>query len=223
MNKLRSGIRHEDDAYDDYAESNDLHFSPGLAPTGQGYEAQPQFGLTSPGASLTRRSLGKELLRFVLCGLVIAIISAAAFASQYGDSGTIQTLKTIKKTMNGLLAELGVRPSVMTALVPLSVPNQSSAQNQSNLDEKPLLPTPDPLQRQLDTMANDVASLKRLVEQLATSQRQAATQLQAMKASNDSISERNWWLTQSATFNPPSKSQHKIARSSAIPTASDRP
>jgi hypothetical protein len=31
MNKLRSGIRHEDYSYDDYAESNDRQFSPGVA------------------------------------------------------------------------------------------------------------------------------------------------------------------------------------------------
>ena len=223
MNKLRSGVCHEDYAYQDYAESGDLHFAPGLAPTEHECESQPRFYSIARRASLTKRSLGKELLRFVLCGLVIAAISAAAFASQYGDSGTIQTLKTIKKTVNGLSAELDVRPSVMATSVPLSVPNQSSAQNRTNLYEKPPLATQDPLQRQLDTMANDVGSLKSLVEQLAVSLKQAATQLQVMKASNDSISERNWWLTQSAMFNPPSKSQYKIARSSLIPTASDRP
>jgi hypothetical protein len=228
MNKLQSSVHDEDYAQDNYAESSyehELHFSPGLAPVEPKSEHHLRLGPTSRVASRTRWSFGKELLRFAVCGLVIAAISAAAFGSQYGDQQTIQTLRAIKNTVNGLSAELGIVPLVTRTSVPVPLRNSSAAQNRAVLDERTALPatTVDHFQRQLDTIASDVASVKELAGQLASSQKQIATQIAAMKTANDSLSERTWWLTQSEAFNPPpSKSQHK-ARSSPAPTATARP
>jgi outer membrane murein-binding lipoprotein Lpp len=231
MNMLHSSIRHDDHVHDDYAENNNdgaLHFSPGLAPTEHGYEYLPRYEPTVSAVSRARRRpFGTELLRFVFGGLVIAAIFSAAFASQYGEPETIQAFRTIKKTLNRLPIEFGIVPSVMTTSRPASLRSLSSVQDRSILDEKPTVPAvpiADHFQRQLDTIASDVTNVKALVEQLTGSQRQMATQIAAVKAVNDSLNERTWWLTQSAAFNaPPSKGQHKVAHSSPTSTAIARP
>jgi hypothetical protein len=111
MNTLQNGVYYEkyphvaptynDD--DDYAESSydgEPHFSPGPAQAEQGYDPRPRYETASVGGSRTRRSFVRESLRFILCGLVIAGISAAAFASQYGDPETVRMLKAMRKTLS---------------------------------------------------------------------------------------------------------------------------
>jgi hypothetical protein len=87
---------------DNYAD--EAHFSPDLDPMEPSFEAHP------PGTSGNKRSLGRELLRLVVYGLVIITISGAAFASQYGDDQTIQTLRTLKRAVSGLSPGLGIKP-----------------------------------------------------------------------------------------------------------------
>jgi hypothetical protein len=234
MNTLQNGAYYEkypraattynDDG--DYAENSydgEPRFSPGLAPTEQGYDPQPPYETASVGGSRIKRSFVQELLRFISCGLVIGGISAAAFASQYGDPETVQTLKAIRSTLS---ADLGIPPSSTTSL---SKPLRAlpSVQDRSNLEETPrptTIATEDNVQRQLNAIAGDVAGVRSLVQQLAGSQTKVAAQIAAMKAANDSLSDRTWWLTQSATFVAPStKSQHKAAQASPLFTASVRP
>jgi hypothetical protein len=234
MNTLQNGVYYEkyprvaptynDD--NDYAESSydgEPHFSPGPAQAEQGYDPRPRYETASVGGSRTRRSFVRKSLRFILCGLVIAGISAAAFASQYGDPETVQTLKAIRKTLS---ADLGIPSSLSTTSLlepPRALP---TVQDRSILEETPRPPTigEDNVQRQLDTIAADVAGVRSLVQQLAGSQTKVAAQMAAMKAANDSLSDRTWWLTQSATFvAPAAKSQHKAAHSSPSSTGSVRP
>ena len=87
---------------DNYAD--EVHFSPDLDPMEPSFEAHPR------GTSGNKRSLGRELLRLVVYGLVIITVSGAAFASQYGDDRTIQTLRTLKRAVSGLSPGLGIKP-----------------------------------------------------------------------------------------------------------------
>jgi hypothetical protein len=234
MNTLQNGVYYEkyprvaptynDD--DDYAESSydgEPHFSPGPAQAEQGYDPRPRYETASVGGSRTRRSFVRKSLRFILCGLVIAGISAAAFASQYGDPETVQTLKAIRKTLS---ADLGIPSSLSTTSLLKSLRAAPAVQDRSILEETPRPPTiaDENVQRQLDTIAADIAGVRSLVQQLAGSQTKVATQIAAMKAANDSPSDRTWWLIQSATFvAPASKSHHKTLHDSLSSTGSVRP
>jgi hypothetical protein len=227
MNILHSSVRREDYAYDEYADSEhggELHFSPGLAPAEQEYGSQLRYERRFDSA---RRPFRKELLRLLFWGVVIVAIPAAALAVRYGEPRTVQTLRTIKRTVNRLSTELGIKPSVPGAPRQASLANLSHTQEGPVVDAKPALPAvsaADHVQRQLDKIASDVANVKGLVEQLSGSQKQMATQLVALKAVNDSFTERTWWLTQAAAFSaPPGKSQHKIARNSPAPVTIARP
>ena len=87
---------------DNYAD--EVRFSPDLDPMEPSFEAHPR------GTSGNKRSLGRELLRLVGYRLVIITVSGAAFASQYGDDRTIQTLRTLKTAVSGLSPGLGIKP-----------------------------------------------------------------------------------------------------------------
>jgi hypothetical protein len=235
MNMPQNGVYYEkyprtvhtyndDGDYRENSYDSEPDFPPGLAPAEEGYDPRLRYETASVGRSRTKRSFVSESLRLISCGLVIAGISAVALASQYGDPGTVQTLKAIRETLS---ADLGISSSLSTA--PLSKPLQAlpTVQDRSILEESAPAPTvaaEERVQRQLDAIAGDVAGVRSLVQQLAGSQTKVAAQIAAMKAANDSLSDRTWWLTQSATFvAPPIKSRNKAAHGSPASTVNARP
>jgi hypothetical protein len=181
----------------DYAENSydgELRFSPGLAPAEQGYDSRPRYETASFGGSRIKRPFIGEFLRFISCGLVIAGISAAAFAAQYGDPETVQTLKAIKKTLS---VDLGIPLSLSTTSLSPSLRAFPSVHERSVLEEAPRPPTiaaEDDVQRQLDAIAGDVAGVRSLVQQLAGLQTKVAAQIAALKAANDALSDRTCGL-----------------------------
>jgi hypothetical protein len=111
MNTPQNGVYYEkyprvahtyndDDDYTENSYDGEPRFSPGLAPAGQEYDPQPRYETASVGGSRIKRSFVGESLRFISCALVIAGISAAAFASQYGDPETVRMLKAMRKTLS---------------------------------------------------------------------------------------------------------------------------
>jgi hypothetical protein len=190
---------------------------------------EPPFEAHPPGTSRNKRSFGRELLRLVVYGLVIITISGAAFASQYGDDQTIQTLRTLKRAVSGLSPGLGIKSSeeapkslhqvtlqetvlVKDAGVMQSAPAQVTAESSHQV------------QQQLETIASNLATARSLVEQLTASQKQMALDIASMETSKDNFSQRTWWLSQSTAFHSAiSKSQQKIVRSSPSPVTSARP
>ena len=81
--KYREGC----DPSDNY--SNELHVSPDLAPLEPLLEGPPGRRRTRRGGpSGNRRSVGREVLRLFVYGLIIMTIGGAAFASQYGDENS---------------------------------------------------------------------------------------------------------------------------------------
>ena len=202
---------------------DEVHFSPDLDPTEPSFEAHPR------GTSGNKRSLGRELLRLVVYGLVIITISGAAFASQYGDDQTIQTLRTLKRAVSGLSPGLGIKPPEG---VPKSL-HQVTPQETALVKEAGVMQStaaqvtaesPHQVRQQLETIANDLATVRSLVEQLTASQKQMALDIASMETGKDNFSQRTWWLSQSADFHSAtSKSQQKIVRSSPSPATSARP
>ena len=85
------------DPSDNY--SNELHVSPDLAPLEPLLEVRPGRGRTrkvSPSGN--RRSVGREVLRLFVYGLIIITIGGAAFASQYGDDNIKETLGILQSS-----------------------------------------------------------------------------------------------------------------------------
>ena len=84
--------------------------------------------------------------------------------------------------------------------------------------------SPHQVRQQLETIASDLATVRSLVEQLTTSQKQMALDIASMETGKDNFSQRTWWLSQSAAFHSAtSKSQQKNVRSSPSPATSARP
>jgi hypothetical protein len=207
----------------DYLDSYDHepHSSPNLAPAAQGYDLQPQYKAALLTEAQRKRSLVREILRFISCGLVMVGISAAALSSQYGAPETVEKLKSIKKTFS---ANLGIPRSLSTSShVKSSSSVPSIERNRSGPEEvtRPLtIATEEHVQHQLEAIATDVASVQSLLHQFAASQAMLAAQVSTIRAANESLNDKAWWLTQTATFvEPTSKDQHHTGRGS-LPSAS---
>ena len=209
------------DPSDDYAD--EVHFSPDLQLVEPSFEVHPR------GTSGNKRSFKRELLRLVVYGLVIITISGAAFASQYGDDQTIQTLRTLKRAVSGLSPGLGIKSSEGASKSSHQVTLQEAAlvKDAGVMQSSPAqlaAESPHQVRQQLETIASDLATVRSLVEQLTASQKQMALDIAAKETSKDNFSQRTWWLSQSAAFHSaPSKSQQKSVRSSPSPAASARP
>ena len=208
------------DSSDNYAD--EVHFSPDLDPMEPSFEAHPR------GTSGNKRSLGRELLRLVVYGLVIITVSGAAFASQYGDDRTIQTLRTLKRAVSGLSPGLGIKPPEGAPKSLHQVTLQETALEDAGvMQSTPAQVTaesPHQVRQQLETIASDLATVRSLVEQLTASQKQMALDIASTETGKDNFSQRTWWLSQSAAFHSAtSKSQQKIVRSSPSPATSARP
>jgi hypothetical protein len=209
------------DPSDSYAD--EVHFSPDLQPMEPPFEAHP------PGTSRNKRSFGRESLRLVVYGLVIITISGAAFASQYGDDLTIQTLRTLKRAVSGLPPGLGIKSSegAPKSLHQVTLQETVLVKDASVVQPTPAQVTaesPHQVRQQLETIASDLATVRSLVEQLTASQKQMALDIASKETSKDNFNQRTWWLSQSAAFHSaPSKSLQKTVRSSPSPAASARP
>ena len=104
--KYREGC----DPSDNY--SNELHVSPDLAPLEPLLEGPPGRRRTRRGGpSGNRRSVGREVLRLFVYGLIIMTIGGAAFASQYGDDNIKEMLGILQRSVSGLSPVLGANPS----------------------------------------------------------------------------------------------------------------
>ena len=203
---------------DNYAD--EVHFSPDLDPMEPSFEAHPR------GTSGKKRSLGRELLRLVVYGLVIITVSGAAFASQYGDDRTIQTLRTLKRAVSGLSPGLGIKPpeGAPKSLHKVTLQETARAGVMQSTPAQVTAESPHQVRQQLETIASDLATVRSLVEQLTASQKQMALDIASMETGKDNFSQRTWWLSQSAAFHSAtSKSQQKIVRSSPSPATSARP
>jgi hypothetical protein len=223
MISSQSRVQYRDgyDPSDNYAD--EVHFSPDLDLMEPSFEAHP------PGTSGNKRSFGRELLRLVVYGLVIITISGAAFASQYGDDRTIQTLRTLKRAVSGLSPGLGIKPpegvpKSLHQVTPQETARVKDAGVMQSTPAQVAAESPHQVRQQLETIANDLATVRSLVEQLAASQKQMALDIASMETGKDNFSQRTWWLSQSAAFHSAtSKSQQKIVRSSPSPVTTARP
>ena len=228
--KYREGY----DPSDNY--SNELHVSPDLAPLEPLLEVRPGRGRTrrvSPSGN--RRSVGREVLRLFVYGLIIITIGGAAFASQYGDDNIKETLGILQSSVSGLSPFLGANPSARALEGFSKSSDQVSTQDKISAKEARFIQsTPvsvmagssPQIQQQLETMASQLAIVRGLAEQLTVSQKKMAQDIAALETAKENLSQK--WLYQSSAFDaPPHKSVKKTvpstAKSSPVPIPTTRP
>ena len=230
--KYREGY----DPSDNY--SNELHVSPDLAPLEPLLEVRPGRGRTrrvSPSGN--RRSVGREVLRLFVYGLIIITIGGAAFASQYGDDNIKETLGILQSSVSGLSPFLGANPSARAlegfskSSDQVSTQDKISAKEARFIQSTPVSVTAGSspqIQQQLETMASQLAIVRGLAEQLTVSQKKMAQDIAALETAKENLSQKMWWLYQSSAFDaPPHKSVKKTvpstAKSSPVPIPTTRP
>jgi hypothetical protein len=218
--KYREGY----DPSDNY--SNELHVSPDLAPLEPLLEVRPGRARTrrvSPSGN--GRSVGREVLRLFAYGLIIVTIGGAAFASQYGDDNTKETLGILQRSLSGLLPVLGANPSARAleglskSSDQVSTQDKISAREARFIQATPVSATAgssSQIQQQLETLARELATVRGLAEQLTVSQKKMAQDIAALETATENPSQKTWWLYQSSAFDaPPHKSVKKTAPSTA--------
>ena len=224
--KYREGC----DPSDNY--SNELHVSPDLAPLEPLLEGPPGRGRTRRGGpSGNRRSVGREVLRLFVYGLIIMTIGGAAFASQYGDDNIKEALGILQRSVSGLSPVLGANPSARAlegfskSSDQVSTQDKISAKEARFIQSMPVSVTAGSApqsQQQLEIMASELAIVRGLAEQLAVSQKKMAQDIAALETGKENPSQKMWWLYQSSAFDaPPHKSVKKTvpstAKSSPVP------
>jgi len=219
--------------------SNELHASPELAPLEELLEVRPGTGRTRirrVSASGNERSIAREALRLFIYGFIIMTIGGAAFASQYGDDATKETLGIVQSSVSALLPDVGTNPPNSSDQV--SAQDKMSADKISAKDPRFTQSTPvsvtagssPQIQRQLETVASELAIVKGLAEQLTVSQKKMAQDIATLETAKESLGQKTWWLNQSSAFDaPPHKSVKKTApatataKSSPVPVPATRP
>jgi hypothetical protein len=161
-----------------------------------------------PGAS-SRSSFERQVFR-TICGLLIAIVVAVVWQAYRDD----QTMKLVKvwghSSVIWLSAALGatLRESASTAEPSTKLSDQAAS--------TPAV-TPGPtkefaeLYQQLQTVVNDLAVLRRNVEQLSDRQEQMSRDILAVQATEQNVSEKVSSLTQAAPVHtPPRRSVSRL-------------
>jgi hypothetical protein len=240
MISSQSDVRYREEHAPSGNYPNELHSSPDLAPLEELLEVRPGVGRSRArrvGPSGNRRSIGSEVLRLFVFGLIIATVGGAAFASQYGDDNIKETLGILQSSVSALLPEVGTSPS---AAIPegssknsdrVSPQDKTSAENTRLAQSSPASVTAassPQVQQQLATMAGELAIVRGLAEQLTVSQKKMAQDIAALETAKDNLSQKMWWLYQSSAFNAqPHKTVKKTvpatAKSSPVPNPAPHP
>jgi len=245
MISSQSDVRYREEHAPSGNYPNELHPSPDLAPLEELLEVRPGVGRSrarrvSPSGN--RRSIGSEVLRLFVFGLIIATVGGAAFASQYGDDNIKETLGILQSSVSALLPEVGTSPS---AAIPegssknsdrVSPQDKTSAENTSAKETRFAQSSPasvtaassPQVQQQLATMAGELAIVRGLAEQLTVSQKKMAQDIAALETAKDNLSQKMWWLYQSSAFDAqPHKTVKKTvpatAKSSPVPNPAPHP
>jgi hypothetical protein len=161
-----------------------------------------------PGAS-SRSSLQRQVF-LTICGLLIAVAVAVVWQVYRHD----QTLKLVKawghSSVIWLSAALGATPSKSESAAAPSTKLSDQATSPPAVTSTPIKEFAE-LNQQLQTLVNDVAVLRRNVEQLSDRQEQMSRDILTVQATEQNVSEKISSLTQAAPVQvPPRKSVPRL-------------
>jgi hypothetical protein len=203
---------------DDRSRKN-FHPAPSITPAEPSLDPNPQqASLQKDRISNDKPSVGWRVFLTVARGFIVIAMVGAAFALlSYGDDKQRDLVRARDLSLNWLSSVLrsdsyqgsdgaaepvskpsGQTPSPSTTLPP-GAPSIQSAQAPAATESSP------DLQHQFETMASDVAVVRRLIEQLSARDDQMARDIATMQAAEQNVSQKLLSLPQSPTVRIPRK------------------
>ncbi len=240
MVSSQSQARHPDRYNPSDNHPKEFHVSPGLAAVEPAVDMRPHHvGFQRDRISHDRPSVGREVFRAIFFGLIIIAIAGGALAWQSSDVTTKDTVRAWGISLSGLSSVFGSGSPPATAGRTSNTSDQASTQDaappqaaripQSSPASAAAASSADP-QHQLETVASDLAAMRRIVEQVAAKQEQMGQDIAALQAAERNVSQKLSSLSQAATAHvPPRKNVPKIkpadapAQSPPVPATAARP
>ena len=226
-----SRVRHPD-RYGS-ADPAEFHVSPDLAAIEP--ELDRHFGRGR--RSSNRPSIGRQLFRAVFYSLLIGAIAGLPLAWQLGDTNTKDMIAAWATPIGQWLSVSPTKSPPATAEMVSKISDRAAAfdafnspQAARNAQAAPA-PAPAPIaagsaqevQRQLETIAGDLAAVRRLAEQLAARQNQMAQDLATLQAAERDVNQKLSAASQPPVHAPPHKNTPKPLPLAAPPPPSSAP
>jgi hypothetical protein len=198
---------------DDHTSDKRSYFAPSIA------SPEPQR-ISRDGASV-----GRRVLRTFVYGFMIVVLGGIVWRA-YGDVRTKEIIVAWgRSSLNQLSSVLGTKSMLGPDLAPESGPkfsDQAAAVTQSAPASVVAKASPE-LQQQFETIAGDLATVRRIVEQLAAKQEQMAQDIATLQAAELNVSQKLSSLEAAAIRVPPRKNAAKIVRPEATGQPSSLP
>jgi hypothetical protein len=164
-----------------------------------------------------RLSVGRRLFRTAACGFITIAIVGGVLAWPSGDDETkdvsgalgiaLNQLSSILRSKSSASFDLSTKPvsksskpaptqqTVVQQAAAASIPSRATAVAAAGSVAQPRPPSaalelPPELQHKLETMAGDLAAVRRIVEQLAARQEQMAGDIAALQTTEQNISQK---------------------------------
>jgi hypothetical protein len=200
----------------------EFHFSPSIAAGDSLLDAHRRP------AAPRRPSVARRVLRTFIWGFLLTVIVCATFAWQSSDDrAKVWVRDWVINAVAGLrsVVQNEAPAGAGVAVEPVSKPSdastlrdaallQAAPPNQSTLAPATELSTE--LQHQLETMGNDIAGMRRLVERLTARQAQMAQDIATLQAAQQNIIDKISFLSRSPTTpGPPGKNVPRVVHSEA--------
>jgi hypothetical protein len=203
---------------DNYASRKGSYFSPSIASehsikSSSSATQENRVGLgkqanIAPGAS-NRSSFERRVFR-IICGLLIAIVVAVVWQAYRDD----QTMKLVRAWGNSSVIWLsGVLGATQRESETATEPSTKLSDDATSTPAVTSTPTKEftELNQQLQTVVNDLAVLRRNVEQLSERQEQMSRDISTVQAIEQNVSEKISSLTQAAPVHvPPRKNAPRL-------------
>jgi hypothetical protein len=230
-----SRVRHPDR----YGSSDpaEFHVSPDLAAIEP--ELDRHFGRgRRPG---NRTSIARQAFRAVFYSLVIGAVAGLPLAWQLGDKNTKEMIAAWATPVGEWLSVSTTKSPPAAAGTVSKIPDRAAAFDAFSSPQAPrnaqAAPAPAPasapapvpagsaqeVQRQLETIAGDLAAVRRLAEQLAARQNQMAQDLATLQAAERDVSQKLSAASQPPVHAAPHKNTPKPLPLAAPPPSSSAP
>lgn len=204
----------------------EFHVSPDLAAMEPALDRDFGHGRYQDGRlSRNRTSIGRQAFRAIFYSLLIAAVAGVPLAWQLGDKNTKDMIAAWATQLDKWLSVSAGKPSSAAVQALSKIPDRAAAappdtSGQQAAAGAQLAPAPVPtgsaqeperqmLQHQLETIAGELAVVRRLVEQLAARQNQMAQDLAALQTAEHDVSQKLSPVSPPVPRAPPRKNAAK--------------
>jgi hypothetical protein len=212
-------------------DDKEFHFPPGVTAVEPPIDANPRQAVhQGDRVSDDRPAAGRRLFRTLYFGVITPVMVGAVFAWQFhGDDQTKDMVRGWRSSSRELSPVVNTNfwpsSSDLAAELALKTSDRIPTQDAALLQPAPFLPpaqvsvalgsSPE-LQHQLETVASDVAVVRRIVERLAAVQEQMALDFATLQKSDQNVRQKVSLHPHSPAAVPPRKYAPSIARSDVV-------